>query len=270
MITSTSNARIKHVIELQSKSRTRRKENLFVAEGFKMFEEAPVNLITEVYIDESTYEEMKESSLRTPLNHYGQACLKVSECIEKGISVEAVSGDVFSKICDTETPQGIVFVGRMPEASLEDLLGGNILILENIQDPGNLGTMIRTAEGAGMAGIIMTKGTVDIFNPKTVRSTMGSLFRVPFVYVDDICVTINKLKSAGITVYAAHLKGTQFFDEIDYTGKSAVMIGNEGNGLSEETAAMADVYVKIPMQGKLESLNAAVAAALLMYEIRKK
>lgn len=258
------------MIELQSKSRSRRKENLFVAEGFKMFAEAPLNLITEVFIDESTYEEMKESSLRTPLNHYKEAYAKVLECMENGISVENVSGDVFQKLCDTETPQGIVFVGRMPTATLSDMLDGNILILENIQDPGNLGTMIRTAEGAGVSGVVMTKGTVDIFNPKTIRSTMGSMFRVPFVYVDDISVTIDEIKKAGIKVYAAHLKGESFYDEIEYSGKSAVMIGNEGNGLSDETAGLADIYVKIPMCGQLESLNAAVAAALLMYEMRQK
>ena len=141
------------------------------------------------------------------------------------------------------------------------------LILEDIQDPGNLGTMIRTGEGAGVDGILMSKGTVDIYNPKTIRSTMGSLYRVPFLYTGDLTQTIGQLQKTGIRVYAAHLKGTKSYREPDYAEGAAFLIGNEGNGLKEETAALADEYIRIPMQGKLESLNAAVAAALLMYEV---
>lgn len=116
-----------------------------------------------------------------------------------------------------------------------------------------------------MAGVIMTGGTVDIFNPKTIRSTMGSLYRVPFLYTGNIEETVMKLKAAGVKVYAAHLKGEKYYDEQDYEGVSAFLIGNEGNGLTDATAALADVYIRIPMAGKLESLNAAVAAAILMY-----
>ena len=113
----------------------------------------------------------------------------------------------------------------------------------------------------------MSKGTVDIYNPKTIRSTMGSLYRVPFLYTGDLTQTIGQLQKTGIRVYAAHLKGTKSYREPDYAEGAAFLIGNEGNGLKEETAALADEYIRIPMQGKLESLNAAVAAALLMYEV---
>ena len=142
------------------------------------------------------------------------------------------------------------------------------LLLEDVQDPGNLGTMIRTAEGAGADGIFMTEGCVDVYNPKTIRSTMGSLYRVPFVCGASLLEVTALLKKEKITTYAAHLKGEKFFHEIDYHGGSAFLIGNEGNGLREETADLADTYLKIPMEGKLESLNAAMAAGLLMYQSR--
>ena len=268
MITSLSNAKIKHLVELQSKSRTRNKEKLFVIEGVKMFLEAENNLIKEVYIDEVTYTKMEESSKETPSTHLGDAFKKLNELKSRGTFVETVSTDVFKKASDTQTPQGILAVVKMMRYTLKDIMGGNILVLEDIQDPGNLGTMVRTAEGAGVSGILMSKGTVDIFNPKTIRSTMGSLYRVPFCYTDDLKASINELKKSGVTVYAAHLKGTKFYDEIDYSGKSAFLIGNEGNGLSDEIANEADTYLKIPMEGKLESLNASIAAALLMYRAR--
>jgi TrmH family RNA methyltransferase len=146
------------------------------------------------------------------------------------------------------------------------------MVLEDLQDPGNLGTIMRTGEGAGIDGVILSKGCVDIYNPKTIRSTMGSLYRVPFLYVEDLAQTIADLKAKGITFYAAHLKGERFYDEFDFTkeGGCAFLIGNEGNGLKDETADLADTYLKIPMEGKLESLNAAVASSILMYEVYRQ
>lgn len=272
MITSLSNARIKQLKELETKSRQRNREKLFVAEGFKMFEEVPVDLIKEIYVEESVFERIKGCSKETPLTLYGNILTKIEECRKKDIPVETVSEDVFKKASDTETPQGIIFVGHMPQYNLKDILSngqGNLLILEDIQDPGNLGTMIRTAEGAGMDGIILSKGCVDIFNPKTIRATMGSLFRVPFVCVESLNDALKEAKAHKVTVYAAHLKGTSNYNDIAYEGRSAFLIGNEGNGLKDETADLADRYVLIPMSGKLESLNAAVAAAILMYNSRK-
>ena len=142
-----------------------------------------------------------------------------------------------------------------------------LLILEDTADPGNLGTIMRTAEAAGVTGAIMGKGTVDIFNPKVVRSTMGSIFRLPFAYVDDLKSVILGLKRDGISFYATHLKGKESYRDISYSNKAGILIGNEARGLSDEIANLADTYVIIPMQGKVESLNAAVAAALMMYEV---
>lgn len=279
MITSLNNGRIKHAIQLKEKSRARNEEGLFAAEGFKMFEEAPVSKIREIYCREDVRQRMEESYQKAPLDKLSGIYEKLKACEKQGAVVEAVSEEVFRKMSDTQTPQGIFFLMEKMSYRLPELLDQAhrkqeqtgrpplFLLLEDIQDPGNLGTMIRTGEGAGVDGVLMSRGTVDIYNPKTIRSTMGSLYRVPFLYFEDMAQTIDQLKNAGIRVYAAHLKGTKSYREVDYVGGAAFLIGNEGNGLKEETAALSDEYIRIPMQGKLESLNAAVAAALLMYEL---
>lgn len=267
MIVSSANSRVKRIVQLQEKSRVRRKEKVFVAEGVKMFEEAPLERIQEIYIEETLEE---GGFLRT--NE------KIAECRKKGIIAETVSAEVFRKMSDTQTPQGILCVVEMHSFQQEEIVeqAGKrcrekgkaplFLILEDIQDPGNLGTILRTGEGAGVDGIFMTGRTVDCYNPKTIRSTMGSLYRVPFCYIDRIEKTVALLQQNRIRVYAAHLQGKQYYDEISYSEGSAFLIGNEGNGLKKETAGLADCYVKIPMEGQLESLNAAVSAALLLYQ----
>ena len=272
MITSLSNGRIKQLITLRDKSRARNKEGLFLAEGIKMFEEAPLGQLKEVYVSETLWRELEKDSEKSRI------WKKLNACSEQGIFIEQLSEEVFRKVSDTQTPQGILFEMEQLSYELETLIkqavsrqkeGGRtplFLMLEDIQDPGNLGTMIRTGEGAGVDGVIMSRGTVDIYNPKTIRSTMGSLYRVPFLYVEELAPAITLLQQSGIKVYAAHLNGKQYFDELSYEGGSAFLIGNEGNGLRRETADMADTYLKIPMEGKLESLNAAVAAALLLYQ----
>ncbi len=279
MITSLNNGRIKHAIQLKEKSRTRNEEGLFVAEGLKMFEEAPLSKIREIYCREDVWQKMEESYRKAPLDKLSGIYKKIMTCEKQGIVVETVSEEVFRKLSDTQTPQGLFFLMEKMTYDLTALLkkAGErkeqkgkrplFLILEDIQDPGNLGTMIRTGEGAGVDGILMSKGTADIYNPKTIRSTMGSLYRVPFLYTGNLKQTIEQLQKAEIRIYAAHLKGTKSYREPDYAGGAAFLIGNEGNGLKEETAALADEYIRIPMLGKLESLNAAVAAALLMYEV---
>ena len=252
MITSVSNPQMKRIKELLNKSKQRRKEKCFVAEGIRMVAETPADRLERVYVSESFY--------RHPPELRG---LDLSKAL-------IVDDQVFRQVSDTQTPQGIMAVVRQQESSLDVIMkqpDALLLFLENIQDPGNLGTMMRTAEGAGVTGIIMSRETTDIYNPKTIRSTMGSLYRVPFLYTGDLTQTIGQLQKTGIRVYAAHLKGTKSYREPDYTEGAAFLIGNEGNGLKEETAALADEYIRIPMQGKLESLNAAVAAALLMYEV---
>lgn len=254
MISSTSNTRVKQVIALQQKSKERKVTGCFVIEGIRLFREVPEQLFREIYVAED-YVDKEE------------ICQLLS-----GKEYEIVTQEVFQKMSDTQTPQGILAVVEMPRYELEDMLGESplLVLLEDIQDPGNLGTIMRTAEGAGVDGIIMSSNTVDLFNPKTVRSTMGSIFRVPFLYVDDLEKVITRLHREQIMTYAAHLEGDRLYDEISYLSGTAFLIGNEGKGLKKQTADLANSYMKIPMKGRLESLNAAVATALLVYEAARQ
>lgn len=189
------------------------------------------------------------------------------------VSYEVVSDSVFRAVSDTQTPQGILAVVHMPYYKLEDMLCGektHLLLLESVQDPGNLGTMVRTGEGAGITGVVMNRTTVDLFNPKTIRSTMGSIYRVPFLVAEDFPETLKEIRSRGVALYAAHLKGEKHYDAFSYTEATGFMIGNEGNGLSDEIAGLADSYIRIPMGGQVESLNAAISASLLMYECNRQ
>ena len=255
MITATSNKRIKWLVSITEKAKERKKEQVFVVEGSKMFEEADEKYIREIYVSESYIEKNG-----------------ISDKLQK-VGFETASDEVFKKISDTKAPQGILCVMNQYKYTLEDLLNKDnpvLVLLEDIQDPGNLGTILRTGEGAGIDGVIMTKDTVDIYNPKTIRATMGSIYRMPFLYVDSLHEVIEKLQEKGILVYAAHLKGNEYYDNFDFKKGTAFLIGNEGNGLKKETADLADFYLKIPMEGKVESLNAAIATSLLMYETYKQ
>ncbi|MBQ3558841.1 MAG: RNA methyltransferase [Agathobacter sp.] len=264
MITSTNNQQMKQVSLLLKKSKERKTTKTFVVEGPRMVVEAPVASLKAVYVAEG-YE-------NNPENHAVLAELKM-KCDKANAIYEVVADNVFKSVSDTQTPQGIMAVVAMPEYSMEQLLAGDkthLLLLESIQDPGNLGTMVRTGEGAGVTGIIMNKTTVDLFNPKTIRSTMGSIYRVPFYVTDDLGATMQELQRQGISLYAAHLKGQNSYDEEDYTKACGFLIGNEGNGLSDEIANLADTFIKIPMEGQVESLNAAISATLLMYEANRQ
>ena len=279
MITSTANQQVKRLIQLQNKAKLRDEEGVFVLEGKKVFDELrkyrPEFLVM-TYLSESFYKQIMETA---------------PEYLE-GISYEVLADNVFKEASETVTPQGVLAIVKQPKYELEELLGGcgkegqnsgksdadsdsectdaplRFIFLENLRDPGNLGTILRTAEGAGMTGVILSKGSVDIFNPKVIRSTMGSVFRVPFLYVEDTLAAMKLLQKHGVKLYAAYLSGSEEYDKIAYTNRCAILIGNEANGLLHETAEAADVRVRIPMAGELESLNAAVAAAILMYHSR--
>ena len=246
MITSTSNAQVKALSKLIKNARARRQQQVYIVEGIRMFRETPEDRIEKIYASESF--------------------VKEHETLLAGKDWEMLSDSVFASVSDTKTPQGVLCLVKMRENRLEDMLqqkNGLWLILENVQDPGNLGTMFRTGEGAGIAGVIMDRSTVDIYNPKTIRSTMGSVYRVPFFYAKDFTQQLADLKQAGVRLYAAHLDGNCEYTHPDYTGASAFLIGNEGNGLRDEVADQAQVYIRIPMKGQVESLNAAVATAIL-------
>ena len=254
MITSTSNPQVKNLQQLKKKVSARNEQDAFLVEGIKMFQEAPGERIQKLYVSKSLYDEK------------GAAFFGNSE-------LEVLDDRVYASVSDTKTPQGVLCVMKQYHYSLDDLAGKKhpfLMILENLQDPGNLGTMIRTGEGAGITGVIMNNQTVDIFNPKTIRATMGSIFRVPFVYVPDLAPVLEQMHAKGIYTYAAHLKGQEYYDSFSFREPTAFLIGNEGNGLSKEISDQAGQYLKIPMEGRVESLNASIAAALLMYEAHRQ
>ena len=258
MISSTANARVKNIVSLQKKGKERRQQGLFVIEGRKLFEEilrdAPT-AICEVYVTEAY---LAVDSQRSVL---------------EGVSYETVSDAVMKTMAETMEPQGILATVRIPQYDKEMLAAKEDAVwiaLEDLRDPGNLGTILRTAEAAGVTGVLLSANSVDMYNPKVVRSTMGAIFRVPHFYAEDFLAELDRFKQKGATLYAAHLSGTGYYDEPEYAGRSVILIGNEANGLSEEASRKADCLVKIPMEGKAESLNAAVATSLFVYEAYRK
>lgn len=257
MIESRTSKQIKNLIALQNKSKLRNEQKLFVVEGTRICKEVPNDMLVKTYISQSFYEQLNLGKLDYDL---------------KG-EYEIVADKIFDEVSMTKTPQGVLTVVKQPSFSFEDIIGlGNktLMFLEDVRDPGNLGTIIRTAEGANIDGIVMSKGTVDIFNPKVIRSTMGAIYRMPFVYVEDFSEAILKAKETGIAFYAAHLKGDSDYALIEYNHRSAVIIGNEANGITDNVSELADKLVKIPMTGSVESLNASIAAAVFMYEIYRQ
>lgn len=251
MITSISNPQMKNLVKLNTKSKARKEQQLFVVEGEKLLFEAPQDRIEKVYVSEEYYNKKK-------LDRFSSQ-----------IPVEIVENQVFKSVSDTVTPQGVLGIISQRQVLLEEMLNVKnpcILVLEDVQDPGNLGTIVRTAEAAGVTGIIMSQATADIYNPKTIRSTMGAIYRVPFLYEKNLLHVLEKLHERGISIYATHLEGSVWYDKPSYIEGTAFLIGNEGNGLSQELSEKADNYIKIPMEGQAESLNVAVAAALFMYE----
>ena len=248
MISSTSNARVKNIVQLQKKAKERKRQGLFVVEGRKMIEEilrdAPA-AIAELYVTEEYLAQEEQAAALM------------------GISYELVTEHVMNAMTETMEPQGAVAVVRMPKYDKTALLekeNGTWVALEDLRDPGNLGTILRTSEAAGVTGIILSGGSVDIDNPKVIRSTMGAIF-----FLSEL----EGLKQGGATLYAAHLAGKQYYDEPAYEGKTVILIGNEAKGLSAEAAKEANCLVKIPMEGKAESLNAAAAASIIMWEMTR-
>ncbi|MDN5276893.1 MAG: methyltransferase, TrmH family [Clostridiales bacterium] len=189
------------------------------------------------------------------------------------LRVLIVEDRLFSSISDTQTPQGLMAVVNKKEYRLEQLLcrpSFFIAVLDQIRDPGNLGTIIRTLDAAGGDGVVLLKGCTDPYSPKVVRSTMGSIFRVPLYEVDDHIDFFNRLLEAKAHVLVSHLHGSNLFEWPGGYDKIAVVIGNESEGVRQEICGFASSLVKIPMPGGAESLNASVAAGILIYEVLRK
>lgn len=209
MITSTSSSQVKHVISLLSKARERKKNKEYVVEGVRMVSEVPADLLVKIYMSERFHSNNPEY---------------VHELVKKqGISsdnIEIVADNVFDRMSQTQTPQGIMAVVRMKDSSISDMLTDNplLILVENLQDPGNLGTILRMGEGAGVTGVVMSSNTVDIYNPKTIRSTMGSIFRVPLFMCRILAMQFHSVRMQELR-YMLHILTERIHILVKITGK---------------------------------------------------
>ena len=248
VITSRANPLCAKIKKLNGSGAFRREEGLFVGEGPKLLVEAV--------------------KAGWPLE-----CVVVRQGMEvsvpDGVRRVEVPGDLLASLCDTKTPQGVLFLCRLPELTApEELDGERYLVLDGVQDPGNVGTIWRTADAFGADGLILLPGCADPFSPKTVRSTMGAAFRLPVWQVERSDL-LELCRGKGLPLYATALReDTVDARECDLR-RCAVVIGNEGRGVSEEVLTLCDKTVKIPMRPRCESLNAAVAASVILWEMAR-
>ncbi|WP_445506854.1 TrmH family RNA methyltransferase [Niallia sp. 03190] len=243
-IHSVKNPQVKEWKKRLSK-KERDKTGTFLVEGFHLVEEAfKADAILDLIISEE---------IDLPGWDYGD------------IPVTIVTKEIMDQLTDTETPQGIVAVCKQMENASIISSGKTFIVLDKVQDPGNLGTIIRTADAAGMDAIIIGEGTVDIYNPKVVRSAQGSHFHLP-ILKQNIPNFIDALKEKSIPVFGTSLENGKNYREVERTQQGfCLIVGNEGNGVSKEVLAKTDANLHIPIYGKSESLNVAVAAGILLY-----
>ncbi|KAB3535417.1 RNA methyltransferase [Alkaliphilus pronyensis] len=256
IITSEQNVIIKHIKGLRLK-KNRQKHKNYIIEGVRAINEAIKNNVAlEKVIFSKTLYSVEG----------GKSLLKQ---VEEKLSAIEITPELMKKLSDTENPQGIIALAKIKDNSLADIIISPkdlVVVLDRIQDPGNLGTIIRTAEAAGAKAVILTKGSVDPYNTKTIRGTMGALFHVPIIICNEDQEWLQFIKDNRIRLIASDVEAPKSYNDIEYTGRIAIIIGNEGNGIRRELLNEADEAVKIPIYGKIESLNASVAAALLIYK----
>ncbi|AEG14255.1 RNA methyltransferase, TrmH family, group 3 [Desulfofundulus kuznetsovii DSM 6115] len=256
MIHSKTNPHIKYLRRL-ARRRQREKEGHFLLEGVRLVEEAlytgwPVKML--VYTPSA--------------GERAGALLELAR--ERGIQILVVEEGLLNELADTETPQGVLAVVERPRYTLEEILAPGpslLLLVDGVQDPGNLGTMIRSADAAGAGGVILFPGTVDLYNPKTIRATMGSLFHLPVVTVREREGALTRLNAAGLMLVAGVPAGGMPLPAVALTRPLALAVGNEARGLSPELLARADLLATVPMPGRAESLNVAAAASIMLYEV---
>lgn len=260
-ITSSQNPLIKEIKSLKTK-KVREEKGMFFIEGLKFVQEALKEnfglesiLMSECFASSDKGAELL-ALLRT----------KIGKCEQ--VSCYLIPDRLFNELSDTDTPQGVLGMIQMKQYTLGEVMVGDcmFLILDSLQDPGNMGTIIRTADAAGFTAVLVLKGCVDIYNPKVLRSTMGSIFHIPVIYIEKAEECFQELISCGLNIYAAHLDGTINYFELDLRKNIALVVGNEANGISNEIALLAHKLIRIPMIGRSESLNASIAAGILMYE----
>ena len=255
-ITSRENPLIKQLVLLIENRKERAKKGLFVAEGLRLCKEAAQSsitvktvLVTDAFMDK----------------HSDEARDILGSCND----VVLISEGVASKLGNTVSSQGVFCLCEMPKFSNE-IMGNKFIVLENLQDPGNIGTIIRSAEAFGIDGVIFVGNCADIYNPKILRSTMGTVFSMPFYRFSSAIEAREELKKNGCEILGAVLDADSGkLSQIEFNDKCAVMIGNEASGLSDLAKSACDSFLYIEMSGNAESLNAAVAASVIMWEMQK-
>lgn len=254
-IESKENLIIKDIKKLKDK-KGRKEEQNFIIEGLRFCEEA---ILAKVEIKYIVYSEKIEDKVQDLLKE-----------LNPEVKIIKTTHNILKTLCNTDNPQGILAVVPMNISKQADEEGIYILV-DKVQDPGNLGTIIRSAHGSGAKGVILTKGTVDPFNDKTLRSTMGSIFKIPIIEDDETLSLLKELKDKGFSIVVSSLQTEYNFYDVNLCGNSIICVGNEGNGVSDEVYNNSTVKVKIPMPGGAESLNVAVAASIMMFEaVRQK
>ncbi len=243
-IDSTSNKIVKHTKKLLDRS-GRREYRQFIIEGKRLVCDAIENGANIEYV---------------LLEQGAEFCASASVCKYE------LSHKAFSALKTTVNSQGILAVVNMPEIDEFNATGGFYIYLDGIADPGNMGTIIRTADACGADGLILSENCVDIYNPKVVRSTMASIFNVNIYFDNSNRGILKKMRECGVNIISGSLQGSKSIYDVDFKNKSVIVIGNEANGITDEVIELSTELVKIPIVGKAESLNAAVACAVMAYE----
>ena len=239
--------------------KAREAEQKFLIEGVRLCREA---LHSDAPIEQMVF-------CRDTLRENERLRRLFEEAGERGFGVQQTDRRAMRGMCETDTPQGVLGVVRMPVWRRSRVLASSapLLLLDRIRDPGNLGLILRTAEAAGAAALFLSRGSVELYNPKVVRASMGAIFRLPVFRNEDLAALLNNLRAGGISVLAAHMEGPPFY-QLETTGRIALLLGNEAFGIDPSLTPLADATVSIPMAGAVDSLNVAVAAGILLYGLR--
>ena len=245
-ITSLKNPKVTTWKSLKDR-KGRKETDCFLVEGRKMVEEAVASAFP-------------VEAILVDADRLGEFTLPA------GLPAYSMPGHVLAAVCDTKTPQGIAAVVRMAEVELH---GMRLVAMDGVQDPGNVGTIIRTADAAGFDGVILSTQCADVFSPKVLRATMGSVFRMGIRVTDDLPGLLTQMVQEGASVLSSQLDGDPFYQRSPLNKRFVLVIGSEGNGVTDEVKAIATHKVKLPMRGGAESLNAAVAAGIMMYELTR-
>ena len=257
-IKSRDNEKFKYLKSLLKK-KNRMSEKKYMVEGYRIIKQA---METGEKLHMAVFSESFEK------NEFCESML--SELENQGTKVYRLDQKLFDEISDTQNSQGIIAVAHMKSLDVKEQVGNGtrfVLVLDRIQDPGNMGTIIRTADAAGVEAVVLLKGCVDVYNPKVLRSTMGSVFTMPILSANDSDYALDILKAEGFAVASSILETDSYYDEISYPQKIALVIGNEAHGIDQSIIERSDIKVKIPIYGTAESLNAGIAAGILMYKI---